>query len=72
MMCDDLMLVGNYNYAGTHKFISHAMWDEHLTVCGLKVWHLKGDYQEMTEGSCSRTKPICKKCQKKLAKLEGE
>lgn len=56
-----MLIIGNYDLAGTEKFVSHLLRDdEQTTYCGLKFSKLKGDWQfeESSEFGCMRCRSI--------------
>jgi hypothetical protein len=61
------VIVGNWSYAGTNKFVSHAVaQDRKKTLCGMDIAELmsrKGQQWEEDESA----EFGCLKCRKKLA-----
>jgi hypothetical protein len=60
-----VMLVGNFDYAGTNKFKSHILLDsEKRTACGLYMSERRGDWQLLDVQEHSDQLPSCLKCRK--------
>ncbi len=52
------IIVGNFDYTGTDKFVSHKLFDfSDVALCGLRINWSKGDWQTIEV-----PKPSCKKC----------
>jgi hypothetical protein len=63
-----MQIVGNWNYAGTQKFISHALNDDGShTLCGMNVSELMArrgqQWEEDDSENCG-----CAKCNRHLTK----
>jgi hypothetical protein len=61
-----MTLVANYDNAGNSRFCSHILLDdESKTLCGIKCWGRRGDWQDTgdkdTNVGCLRCKRIAEK-----------
>jgi len=69
-----MLIVGNWNYAGTNKFVSHAVMlsftKEPKTLCGMDVYELlnRAGQQWETEETNEPNAVGCVKCKRHLTK----
>lgn len=68
-MGENMLTIGNYNYAGTDKFVSHAMDEEcRGTLCGMHAFDLLTRVGQ--EWDFGESEIIgCKRCQCVLARI---